>query len=202
MAQFEQLSTILAQHGQQSMQEMMRAAAQHKLLPVFKALQYLTFQTANIPLTQGYKVSLRQLGFGLNVYDGPLTVFLTTNFADMYSPIAVTLMNGAGEPLGRRVVNLLESVPCMPTLQAMHRALAKHPYIQVRVFLLLDELVHSELLCTKAFIGQTKYGSRHEWEPTREDDFASSSEVGLAHLVRSALKPLEAQGRSFSHGHD
>ena len=82
-AQFEQLSTIIAKHGQQSMQEMMHAAAQHKLLPVFKALQYMTFQTANIPLTQGYKVSLRQLGFGLNVYDGPLTVFLTTNFADM-----------------------------------------------------------------------------------------------------------------------
>ena len=91
----------------------------------------MTFQTANIPLTQGYKVGLRQLGFGLNVYDGPLTVFLTTNFADMYSPIAVTLMNGAGEPLGRREVNLLQSVPRMPTLQAMHRCLAKHPYIRV-----------------------------------------------------------------------
>ena len=130
-AQFEQLSAILAKHGQQSMQEMMHAAAQHKLLPVFKALQYMTFQTANIPLTQGYKMSLRQLGFGLNVYDGPLTVFLTTNIADMYSPIAVTLMNGAGEPLGRREVNLLQSVPRMPTLQAMHRCLAKHPYIRV-----------------------------------------------------------------------
>ena len=76
VAQFEQLSTILAQHGQHSMQEMMRAASEHKLLPVFKALQYLTFQTANIPLTQGYKMSLRQLGFGLNIYDGPLTVCL------------------------------------------------------------------------------------------------------------------------------
>ena len=83
---------------------------------------YLTVQTANIPLTQGYNMSLRQLGFGLNVYDGPLMVFLTTNFGDMYSPIAVTLMNGAGEPLGRREVNLLQSVPCTPTSQAMHRA--------------------------------------------------------------------------------
>ena len=202
VAQFEQLSTILAQHGQQSMQEMMRAAVQHKLLPVFKALMYLTFQTANIPLTQGYKVSLRQLGFGLNVYDGPLTVFLTTNFADMFSPISVTLMNGAGEALGRREVNLLQSAPCMPTPQAMHRALAKHPYIQVRLFLLLDELVHTELLCTTAFIGQKKYGMRDEGEPTREDDFASTGEIGIAHFVRSALKPLEAQGRGFSHGHE
>ena len=69
----------------------------------------MTFQTANIPLTQGYKVGLRQLGFGLNVYDGPLTIFLTTNFADMYSPIAVTLMDGAGEPLGRGDINLLRT---------------------------------------------------------------------------------------------
>ena len=81
---FEQLSAILARLGQQSMPEMMRAAAEHKLLPLFKALQYVTFQTANIPLTQGYKMSLRQLGFALNIYDGPLTIFLTTNFADMY----------------------------------------------------------------------------------------------------------------------
>ena len=93
---FEKLTAILARHGQQSMQEMMRAAAEHKLLPLFKALQYITFQTANIPLTQGYKVGLRQLGFALNIYDGPLTIFLTTNFADIYSPITVTLMNGAG----------------------------------------------------------------------------------------------------------
>ena len=81
---FEQLAVILARHGQQSMQEMQRAAGEHKLLPLFKALQYVTFQTANIPLTQGYKMSLRQLGFALNVYDGALSVFLTTNFADMW----------------------------------------------------------------------------------------------------------------------
>ena len=198
---FEKLTAILARHGQQSMQEMMRAAAEHKLLPLFKALQYITFQTANIPLTQGYKVGLRQRGFALNIYDGPLTIFLTTNFADIYSPITVTLMNGAGQPLGKREVNLLHSVPCMPTLQAMHRALAKHPMLQVRLFLLMDELVHSELLCMKAFIGKTKYGHR-DAEPAREDDFASTGQIGIAEIPRSALKPLEAQGRGFTHGHE
>ena len=98
---FEQLAAILARHGQQSMQEMMRAAAEHKLLPLFKALQYVTFQTANIPLTQGYKMGLRQLGFALNLYDGPLSIFLTTNFADMYSPITAVLMNGGMHPCTR-----------------------------------------------------------------------------------------------------
>lgn len=109
---------------------MMRVAREHKLLPLLKALQYVNFQTANITLTQGYKISLRHLGFALNVYDGPLTVFLTTNFADMYSPITVILMNGAGEPLGERMVNLPDNTPTMPTLEAMHRALAKHPMLQ------------------------------------------------------------------------
>merc|ERR1712023_288098 len=102
---------ILARHGQHSMQQMMQAAAEHNLAPLFKALQYVTFQTANIPLTQGYKTSLRQLGFALNIYDGPLTIFLTTNFADVYSPITATLINGAGEPLGKRTINLLEDMP-------------------------------------------------------------------------------------------
>ena len=89
---FEQLAAILARHGQQSMPEMMRAAAEHKLLPLFKALQYVTFQTANIPLTQGYKMSLRQLGFALNRYARPLPIARTTNCATMYSSIPVMRM--------------------------------------------------------------------------------------------------------------
>ena len=150
---FQKLATILAHHGHQSLSQITHAAAEHKLQPLLKALQYVTFQTANIPLTQGYKVSLRQLGFALNVYDGPLSIFLTCNFADTHSPTMTTLTNGAGEPLGKRAVNLLDDCPRMPTLQAIHRTLAKHPALQARLFLLLDELVHRELLCMSAFIG-------------------------------------------------
>ena len=124
---FEKLATILARHGHQSLSQITHAAAEHKLQPLLKALQYVTFQTSNIPLTQGYKVSLRQLGYALNVYDGPLSIFLTTNFADTYSPITVTLMNGAGEPFGTRSVNLLADCPSMPALRDIHRALAKNP---------------------------------------------------------------------------
>ena len=49
-------------------------------------------------------------------------------FADEWS------WNGAGEPLGKREVHLLDNEPHMPTLQAMHRALAKHPMLQVELF--------------------------------------------------------------------
>ena len=83
----------------------------------------------------------------------------------------------------------------------MHRALAKHPMLQVRLFLLMDELVHTELLCMNAFIGVRKYGHR-DAEPAREDDFASTGQIGIAEIPRSALKPLEAQGRGFTHGHE
>ena len=56
--------------------------------------------------------------------------------------------------------------------------------LQVRLFLLMDELVHSELLCMKAYIGLTKYGHR-DAEPTREDDFASTGQIGIAEIPRS-----------------
>jgi hypothetical protein len=109
-------------------------------------------------------------------------------------------MNGAGEPLGKREVNLLDNEPCMPTLQAMHRALAQHPMLQVELFLLLDELVHTELCCMTAFIGVRRYGEDAR-QPFREDDFATTGQIGIAQLPRSAFKPLEAQGRGFTHGH-
>ena len=111
----------------------------------------------------------------------------------MYSPITVVLMNGAGEPLGKREINLLDNEPHMPTLQAMHRALAKHPMLQVELFLLLDELVHTELCCMNAFIGVRRYGIRNDKQPFREDDFASNIQIGIAQFPRSSLKPLEAQ---------
>ena len=89
------------------------------LLPLLKALQYVTFLIGNISPTKGYRMSPRQLGFVFNVYDGQLTVFLNTIFADMYSPITVIIMNGAGDPLGQREVILLENEPCMPTPSLM-----------------------------------------------------------------------------------
>ena len=62
MPHFELLATSITQHRHQSLAQMMHAAAEHKLEPLLKALQYATLQTANSPLTQGYKVCLRQLG--------------------------------------------------------------------------------------------------------------------------------------------
>ena len=83
-------------------------------------------------------------------------------------------------------------------MKAMHRALAKHPMLQVELFLLLDDLVHTELLCMNAFLGKRRYGMQAMQAP-REDDFASNIQIGIAQFP---LKPLEAQGRGFTHGHE
>ena len=138
----------------------------------------------------------------MNVYDGPLKIFITTNFADTYSPITATLINGAGEPFGHRTVNLLQSSPNMPTLQAMRKALAKHPMKQAELFLLLDELVHRCLLCATAFCGWINCFSERASPAKYDDDYASTGFPGIANFVRSLLKPLEAQGHGFSHGHE
>ena len=75
--------------------------------------------------------------------------------------------------------------------------------LQVELFLLLDDLVHTELCCMKAFIGQTGYSSElRDRQPFREDDFASDIQIGIAQFPRSALKPLEGEGRGFAHGHE
>ena len=86
-------------------------------------------------------------------------------------------------------------------MKAMHRTLAKHPMLQVELFLLLCDLVHTELLCIHAFIGKMRYGIQ-AMQALREDDFVSTLQIGIAQFPRSALKPLEAQGRGFTHGHE
>ena len=76
--------------------------------------------------------------------------------------------------------------------------------IQTNLFVFLDSLVHLELLCVRnAFCGESAHGDfifpRRE---EIEDDYATTCEPGIANFVRSLLKPLEAQGRGFSHGHE
>ena len=56
----------------------------------------------------------------------------------------------------------------MPTLQAMHRALAKHPMLQVRLFLLMDDLVHwrvEEVFSPIFFHYPNGLKDRSVWEP-------------------------------------
>ena len=52
----------------------------------------------------------------------------------------------------------------------------------------------------KTFVGLTAY-NQGGGEPLREHTFATTGEHGIAQFLRSALLPLEGQGRGSAHGH-
>ena len=184
--------------------------------PVHTALKSLLMQTATVPLTEGNKMKIRQQSFAMSYYFGSLKLFMTTNFADTYSPIIMQLYemsatDGADDDaarqerrLGEVRTNLFRDNPEMPTLQRMHQLVARHPTLQANLFLLMEKLVITELLCIQgAFIGNIQLGSLEQL-PSRyevEDEYASNGEPGLANFATSMIEPLEAQGRGFAHGH-
>ena len=159
-------------------------------------------------------MATRHFGFALSNHFGPLKLFCTVMFADTYSPITVALYDGElsgvaverARCLGRATVKLFENTPRMPTLRDMHRIVAAHPTIQARLFLLLEGVLLTEMLCVQdAFIGEVSLNVVPNSMPPRctsyEDDYASNGEPGLANFATALLSPLEAQGRGFSHGH-
>ena len=117
---FEKLQETVVGAPRQSLATMMAQPQVRGMPKVHAALKQMMLATATVPLTEGYKMTLRHSGFAKNVHQGSLQLFLTTNLADTYSPIVVALRDGAGEPLGARRVDLSQDAPGMPTLQEMH----------------------------------------------------------------------------------
>ena len=170
---------------------------------VRQALKHLSLATANVALTEGYKVKLRHIGHASNLLWGPLALFLTSNFSDTYAPLVVSIYNGSTqETLVQRSINLLEDEPAMPSQLALHRIAASSPRTQAVYFLLMEELVYRFLLgCNMVFIGHWQMCRRGQ-APGVEDDLASSGDPNLAGgFTLSSLEPLESQGRGFAHGH-
>ena len=180
-------------------------ARQQGSAAVQKTLQHMLMHTANAAMTEGNKMAIRHMGQAMNTRFGPFSSFFTSNFADTYHVLTQVLAQGAFEPLGWRPLNILQDSPPMPTSQEMHKIVAARPMVQANLFLLLDALTHQHLLCTRrVFLGKEKYDPSWRWarEPYVEDDFSSSGDFGVAALVRSLIKALEAQGRGFAHGHE
>ena len=174
------------------------ALAQKDLDPnVRVALRRLLSATANIPLTEGYKVKARHIGNAMNLMWGPLVLFCTCNFADTYHPIMLSLGHSVdGTVLAERPVRLSDEEPEMPSLRQMHMLGAASPCAQARFFMLMTELVEIHLLGLE----ETRTVRGRPALP-REDAFASSGQPGLAGFASASLMPLEAQGRGFTHGH-
>eukprot|EP00438_Fugacium_kawagutii_P025227 Skav230240 [mRNA] locus=scaffold1818:78429:87690:+ [translate_table: standard] len=171
-----------------------------------KALKHLLTSTAVVPLTEGNKMKLRHFGHAMDVTFGPLKLFMTCNFADTYMPLTLVVFDPENqERLVTTRCNLLEELPEMPTLQDMHRIVARSPATQAKLFLLMEEIILTELLgVQEAFIGNHRIDDPQLPERMRlqkEDHLASNGSMGLADFVEALLMPLEAQGRGFAHGH-
>ena len=133
--------------------------AKEKHPKVHTALKHVLCQTGTVPLTEGYKMNVRHQSFSQTLCFGALKLFLTTNFADTYCPLVLKLYDvddsgEATELVGEVTVNLFEDAPTMPTQQRMHKIVAQHPSVQARLFLLMEQVAITELLCAdRAFIG-------------------------------------------------
>ena len=56
------------------------------------ALQQVLFAQVKVPFTDGYRRKLRHEGHNLNAAHGPLKLFATANFADVYSPVMLYML--------------------------------------------------------------------------------------------------------------
>ena len=171
-----------------------------------KALKHLLTTTAVVPLTEGNKMKLRHFGHALDMTFDPLKLFMTCNFADTYMPLTMVLFDPENkERLLSTTCNLFDQKPELPTLQQMHRIVARSPTTQARLFLLMEEIILTEVLgVQEAFIGSHRmddpeFPQKLRW--AKEDHLASNGANCLADFVESVLMPLEAQGRGFAHGH-
>ena len=109
------------------------------------AFRQVLISTKDVPLTDGYKRSLRHESHNLNVTEGALVVFATFNFADTYSPLLFQLVRGGPggsvEHIGDDIVcHLTDDAPNMPSLQQMHQLIAQSPRAQAKFGLLLDDI--------------------------------------------------------------
>ena len=203
---FERSLAFETHGGAKSLLEVFVAPETKKRNPKLHiALKHLFMQTAVVPLTEGNKIKMRHMSFASSLYFGALKLFMTTNFADTYSPLVLKLY-GAGDEryIGEIKIDLFEDAPNMPTLKRMHEIVAAHPSIQARLFLLMEQLTITELLCARsAFIGDTILESQDKSFDfhDREDEYASDGSPGLANFLACLIEPLETQGRGFTHGH-
>ena len=182
------------------------ASAKNQDKPAMKALKHLLTSTAVVPLTDGNKMKLRHFGHAMDMTFGPLKMFLTCNFADTYMPLTIIIYDSRNmEQLTDLRCNLLDNRPDMPPLQAMHRVVAQSPATQARLFLLMEEIVLTQILGVEtAYLGNHVFDDPEmplRLRMAKEDHLASNGSLGVAEFVESVLMPLEAQGRGFAHGH-
>ena len=162
----------------------------------------------NVPFTDGYRRNLRHEGHNLNAVHGPLKLFVTANYADVYSPILLSMLlcDSRGNPVAPPAEVPMpgqpnQQCPEMCTLREMHRRVAQCPRTQAKYWLLMDDLVDRYLLGVgHYYVGRRRESRLVDFQHI-EDDLCSAAELGLAGFAIDELEPLEAQARGFMHGH-
>ena len=171
------------------------------------ALKQVLISTKDVPLTDGYKRSLRHEGHNLNVTEGALVVFATFNFADTYSPVLFRLVQeglypGSAAPPALEIkCDLTDDAPDMPSLQQMHQLIAESPRAQAKFFLLMDDIADVYFMGMDfSFVGRhhVQQSFHHKF---REDTLASTAIPSLGGYGVAELEPFESQARGFEHGH-
>ena len=171
------------------------------------ALKQVLFSQVKVPFTDGYRRKLRHEGHNLNAVHGPLKLFVTGNFADVYSPVMLSMVlgdsdgNPVADPAEVSSVDLATQCPDMCTLREMHRRVAASPRTQAKLWLLMDDLVDQYLLGIERFYVGAHHNAQLLDYRVREDDYCSSGELGLAGFAINEEEPCEAQARGFNHGH-
>jgi hypothetical protein len=171
------------------------------------ALKQVLISTKDVPLTDGYKRSLRHEGHNLNVTEGALVVFATFNFADSYSPVLFRLVQeglypGSAAPPALEIkCTLTDDAPDLPSLQQMHQLIAESPRAQAKFFLLMDDIADVYFMgMDYSFVGRhhVQQSFHHKF---REDTLASTAIPSLGGYGVAELEPFESQQRGFEHGH-
>ena len=171
------------------------------------ALKQVLISTKDVPLTDGYKRSLRHEGHNLNVTEGALVVFATFNFADTYSPVLFRLVQeglypGSAAPPALEIkCTLTDDAPDLPSLQQMHQLIAESPRAQAKFFLLMDDIADVYFMgMDYSFVGRhhVQQSFHHKF---REDTLASTGIPSLGGYGVAELEPFESQQRGFEHGH-
>ena len=174
------------------------------------AMRHLQFASSMVPLTNGYRQMNRHIGTAMNILWGPLLLFCTINLADSYHPVVLHLYNsttdtkeGSLQLDAAYLEHLASTEPAMPTLQTMRKICSSSPRSAAKFWLLLHDLILRHLFgIASAQLGHYRIQSplgllaKHQ-----EDDFASSTSIGLAGFCTAMLGPLEDQGRGFVHAH-
>jgi hypothetical protein len=91
-------------------------------------LRSLLLSTNNTPGTEGYRVKLRHIGHSMNMIFNPATLSVTLKFSDSRSARVLMLDEGP-ETTNRltRRINLYGDDVEMPSVQDMHRRIARNP---------------------------------------------------------------------------